>query len=181
MKKIFILSFLLIVWGNVFAQGTSSLGQDVNSLTLENKQDEKKEWQKRQSSFAVNYMFPFSNHKMHGGSVGIEGIVKHFLFGIEYLWYKSDYGAIQVPVGGNYRYFPSKQFYIEGRALVGYGRVVIGGYEKNYGYMGLSPRIGILLGKSWGINAGYECDFNFKNFSNPSHRVIVGLVFDIDD
>ncbi|MBQ8969627.1 MAG: hypothetical protein IJ064_07865 [Bacteroidaceae bacterium] len=185
MKKIFILSFLLIVGGNVLGQETSSLGQDVTDLKFESKQDENQELQKRQSSYELHYGFPFANGKMSGGSAGVNGVIKHVLLGLEFLWNKSDFLAIQVPVGANYRYFLGKHFYVEGRAMVGYGhssiRILGKEVKDNYGYMGVSPRVCTLLGKQWGIAAGYECDFSFKKFGSPSHRVMVGLVLDIDD
>lgn len=188
MKKIITLSFMfaaMLTVNTALAQETSSYGQDVTSLTLESQQDEKTEWQKRQSSFELHYGFPFANKKMHGGSAGITGVIKHVLFGAEAWWYKTNFMAVQVPIGGNYRYFPAKQFYLEGRAMVGYrhSQTDVMGYTDKYntGYLGISPRIGIMLGKAWGITAGYECDFDFKKFDSPSHRVLVGLAFDIDD
>lgn len=127
----------------------------------------------------------------NGWGIGLDYVVKYFLFGYEYYFGKKNDAinsnmGFEILVGGNFRYHIIKNFYLEGRIFGGYYQWDIS-YKKGKGYdiedtktreafFGVSPRAGIQFGKV-AISAGYRWDWIKMKFKKEYcfDRFTVGL------
>ena len=129
----------------------------------------------------------------NGWGVGLSFVAQYFVFGYDYYFGKEGGGVrtnmgMEIYLGGNYRYFVTENFYVEGRIIGGYYQWDMK-FDKNVGakdqsikeaFIGLSPRAGLKFGKV-AISAGYRWDWVKMKFKkeNCLDRFNVGLTIDI--
>ena len=129
----------------------------------------------------------------NGWGVGLNWVAQYLVFGFDYYFGKTGGGVrtnmgMEIYLGGNYRYYVTENFYVEGRIIGGYYQWDIK-FDRNVGaedqsikeaFIGLSPRAGLKFGKV-AISAGYRWDWIKMKFKkeNCLDRFNVGLTFDI--
>lgn len=168
-----------------------SRSQAANQLsTTPNASSENLQKTQSQGSYDVDYLFIEK-----GGGIGMNLIFKNVILGATYRWGDKPEGVTEnsawgAYIGGHYRHWISKSFYVEGNAglqylhgtfehrvetgtedryspTLGHYTVTTHGTEKvSNGEFGLflTPKIGYSFGK-WSIAAGYRWDFNEFKFS----------------
>lgn len=198
MKKLFIFLVAVISTVSVCAQET---------LT---------DLQKMQSGISLDWL---SKKPKDFNTVSADYIYKHIVIGGAYGWSNDanddpskgsvmkKMNLLDIHVGGNYRYFLNKNFFVEGRMFVGYNhryREYLAGKEyvhstygvgrtrdtkdeesdlwktwgEGYMYVGVSPRIGINF-NGIAVNIGYRWDFEEFKFdkSHKDDKFTVGVAY----
>ena len=126
-----------------------------------------------------------------GWGIGVNFVSPYyFLLGWDYYFRKkgealSTNSGMELYIGGNYRYYLTEVFYIEGRIVAGYYHWEIKFKGKaneafdskvNEAFVGLSPRAGLKFGKV-ALSAGYRWDWIKMDFKkeNCLDRFTIGL------
>ncbi len=118
-------------------------------------------------------------NEVEGGfGLGMNLSIKHIVF--DFAMTYGDTGGYEtkgwsVGLGGAYRHWLNKTFYIEGQGGLAFynsktehkGQKVSSGSD--FGVF-LTPRIGAKIGKNWGFTAGYRWDFPDFKFDNIGDR-----------
>ncbi len=172
MKKFFMLACAVCLAMNLSAQ-TMNLGTNNATPSAQTEED-------AQPKGGASLEF----HEYEGGfGGGVNFIIDNLLmdFNIrsgEVAGY--DTGLWSAGLGGNYRHWVSKSFFIEGQGGLAYyntetklkGKKVAG--LNKFGLF-VTPRAGFKIGKTWGITAGFRfdfIDFKFDNISDRGHFTV---------
>ena len=173
MKK-YILSYIFFALCCINSVAQEAETSDSVEATVVLLEDNDEENYQTQSGADIMY------HSVEEWGLGIDICYHGLVLGLDFLQGKipegvSETHAVQVYLGGNYRYHVNRYFYVEGRILMGYytwtktnrerhSSVGKGRDDTNRFFVGLSPRIGIDFGH-WGISAGYRLDVTDIHFS----------------
>ncbi len=192
MKK-YLLSALAVLVMGLSANAQTVISNDYGSTTTEksagNQTSHVDEIEYRYSGMDYSYV-----GMEDAWGIKMNFLIKGFLAGYKFIFGKTDNylttnDVWTIDLGYNYRHWLSKSFYIEGRAGLQYIHTNLeyktttrAGYYTKYsnmyqkkssssekiseGNVGLflAPRIGLALGNSFAISAGYEWNFLEFNF-----------------
>lgn len=170
------------------SQPVSSIASYSNSREISDYKDDSSNNDGKAGGVDIQY------HAIENGwGIGLNWVTSYFVFGYDYHFGKTGGGVstnmgMEIYLGGNYRYFITDNFYVEGRIIGGYYEWDIK-FDKKVGlkdnsvkeaFIGLTPRAGLKFGKV-AISAGYRWDWIKMEFKkeNCLDRFTVGLTIDI--
>ena len=187
MKNLICLAILSIAFGfnansqTVITNDYSSSSSSIQSQNFTSDDD----IQEQGSGVALSY------HAIEDGwGLGMDMVMGYFVLGYGmYFGDKGDYlstnDGYEIYLGGNYRYFFTKNLYFDARVLGGYyswtSKMKGKGAEEEKvreGFVGLSPLVGLQFGNV-AITAGYRWDwvkFKFKK-ENCLDRFTAGISY----
>jgi hypothetical protein len=154
MKKLFVLIAMTVVTLTANAQ----FGEQTQLRSIEAGYEFGSDWAGFKASGVYDYVW---------ASLELGGMATYGdLYKSNKDFYKDNF-MLKFSVGGDYKFFLGEQFYLEGRAGVGYwwskaGKGVDG--DGNV-YLTLQPRIGWKFAEHWGVFAGGQFDFYKFKFS----------------